>query len=275
MKDLNFKRMASDMSLKDKAKIIFASWNHEKESENKERLITVQEEEAMIRDIRKKDQIDEYNRLIDLYNMSIFAVFGISAASLQLKLAITKTQTLALAMFLHGETNDQLETLLCIVCEADRKSLIEEKKLKINTFNELLDYFQPEDELQSLNTREPNHHIQMIFERLVQTYKVLRQKLCGLDYILGKAEMDFLGEVHKAVLQEAQEQLKYVEDLDGLLNILTIYKKALELDLMRKDNFHKPSFLELLQDHKKVLQLSDKEKGEAEEEIEKYIAAHN
>ncbi|MCX6734513.1 MAG: hypothetical protein NTZ25_01220 [Candidatus Peregrinibacteria bacterium] len=276
MKDFNFKKMAPDMSFQDKVKLLFADWNLRKGTHGKERLITLQEEKAMIDDIQKKNQIDAYNRLVDLYNMSNFLVLDIQTSILSLKLSMEKIRAQALAIVLHGQSIDQLETLIFTISDSQTKSIKElEKKIKTNTWNGLLSLFQPQDGPESLETREPNHNIQMLFERLVKSTKALLRNLYSSAYIIEKSQIDFLRMEQQELILEAKEQIRYVEELDGLLGILTIYKKHYELGLMRKENFTRPIFLEMMLDYKKVFQLTDEEKSEVEAEIDKYIDEHN
>lgn len=276
MKELNFKRMAPDMSFTDKVKLLFADWTLRKETRGEERIITLQEEKSMIDDIRKRNQIDDYNRLIDLYNMSNFLVLDIQTAMLSFKLSIEKAHGLALAIILHGQSIDQLESLFFTISTNANASLKDlEEKIKTNTWHGLLSLFQPQDEDETLDTREPNHHIQMLFEKVVMANKVLRKKLYSLEYIVEKAQIDFLGKEHQELIAEVQEQIKYVEDLDGFLSILTIYKKHYDLGLIQKENLTHPIFIELILDHKKALQLTDQERSEAEAEIDQYIDEHN
>lgn len=264
------------MSFQDKVKLLFADWNLRKGTHGKERLITLQEEKAMIDDIQKKNQIDAYNRLVDLYNMSNFLVLDIQTSILSLKLSMEKIRAQALAIVLHGQSIDQLETLIFTISDSQTKSIKElEKKIKTNTWNGLLSLFQPQDGPESLETREPNHNIQMLFERLVKSTKALLRNLYSSAYIIEKSQIDFLRMEQQELILEAKEQIRYVEELDGLLGILTIYKKHYELGLMRKENFTRPIFLEMMLDYKKVFQLTDEEKSEVEAEIDKYIDEHN
>lgn len=264
------------MSFTDKVKLLFADWNLRKETHGEQNLITLQEEKAITEDMRKRHEIDQYNQLIDLYNMSNFLMIDIQTAILCLKLSIEKAHGLALAIILHGQSIDQLESLFFTISSSERTSRRDlEETIKTNTWHGLLSLFQPHDEEKALDTREPNHHIQMLFEKLVRSNKVLRKKLYSLEYIVEKAQIDFLNKDHQELIVESKEQLKYVEDLDGFLSILTVYKKHYELGLIQKENFAHPIFLELIVDHKNVLPLTDQEKNEVELEIDQYIADHN
>ncbi len=272
MKDLNFKKMATDMSFHDKAKIIFADWNHRRETHGKERIISVQEEDAMVEDIRKNNQIGQLNLLTDLYNMSNMLALDMQGEILGLRLAKMNVHWLVLAIHLNGRANNRIEELLSMVCARDTKKIRDLKeKMKKNYFEDSLSFLHDDQ----AKVSEPNLRLQEFLKSLIVAHKTLRKLLYSLDYLLDKAGIDFLSKEAKALSQEAQNEIKYVEDLEGLLHVVIVYKKYLDLGLMQKDNFHFPIVLELIKDHKKVLELTDEEKQEEKRQIDQYISRQN
>ena len=265
------------MRFHDKAQSIFADWNLRKETEGKESVISVQEEEAMVEDMRKKKQIKQFNQLISFYNMSNMLAIDIQGGIVSLKLAIANVHWFVFAIYLNGQSHDQIEELLSLMNARNIKKIEDLKgKIKKTKFDGFLSLLNnKDDELEENGLNEPNLHLQAFFENLIRTNKGLRKTLHMLDYILNKAGIDFLSKEAKELMQEAEEQIRYVEDLEGFLSVLKVYRKYLELGLIRKDNLHKPSFLELILGHKKALELTNEEKEESEEQLNRYIAKQN
>lgn len=261
--------MAKDMSFKDKANLLFADHNHKCESPTKERLLTPEEEEAIVADCEKKRQLDKLNYLTRCFNVIHHALVDVRTRAMCLELALSRIDTLVLGIYFKQHAKDAINR---VTSKKERAKLDEEHLL--SGIEDVYAWFHPaqcdreddfEAEMECYRTREPNIAVQRHFEDALVSYKALKQALYIVDKLIEKGEgVEFLSEQDKKTLLYAEGPLQTFEKSGGFTGVIQIYENAHELSMMRKEGFTVPAFEELVFDREKALKLKPEEIEEAE-----------
>lgn len=290
MKDLNIKKMIKDMSFHDKAKMLFADYKLQYDTDNKERVLTPEEENDIVKNCREKNEIAELNKLIDLYNMIGFVAIDINTAILNLRVVVGHVNMLVLAMMLSRWANEDLEKMVYLIRSKKGKEFkelaTEIAKNKRGIFQaSLYAFFDPSDEEPESNNpkeqqdffekREPNLSIQKVLCRAVSALKHLKKTVYIIDYICKKGGIDFVCKRHQEILDEAKKEMEEFESLDGFLRIVNVYSRIHKDGLMRQENLTEPVFLKLLIDPKAILALTEQDKRAQEQELDAVIERHS
>jgi hypothetical protein len=271
--------MIKEMTLKDKAKLLFADSNHKYETKGEKRLLTPEEEEAIVEDCHKKHQIGELNELVMLSNLTTFAIADVHINMLNFELVMSRINTWVTIIALKGRSNDTIDKILAAVDGEKSKDAryfakkIEEEREDVEDSFSL--FCMPGSKYKGQKetlVAEPNLLIQKMFVRAIDAYKRLKATLYVVDYISEKGGMNFVCKIDQEIIDEANKLLGGFFTLEeGFLGILYVYRESLKVDLIKKKNFTEPRFFELLTDQEKVLQLTDEERGKAEEKVDKHI----
>lgn len=263
MKSLNIKKMAKDMTLRDKAKLLFADRNLRGDTEGKERLLTSEEEDAIVKDCQEKHQIDELNRLNSLYNLSIFAMIDVQTNTLRLKHALTRIHFFSMSMYLKGRVDD------ASLSERASKSLGAMYDL-FSPSDEEPEFVSQKDKVAFYTTREPNTFLQKFYATAVECCIDLKKALYTVEHIIKLANMDFLHTRGNLQVAESKAAISDFEEDDGIFKgFLEIYRQFIKMGLMRSENFEQPTFLALLTTSQNLTFLSDAEKSEVEKQVQR------
>ncbi|OGJ44408.1 hypothetical protein A2272_05675 [Candidatus Peregrinibacteria bacterium RIFOXYA12_FULL_33_12] len=235
------------MSLQDKAKLLFADKNLKYDTIGKESLLTAGEEDLLIKDAQKNNQIRELNRINNLFNLLGLLIIDVRVAALNLELAISYMDTYVMTIY-----------------------LIETHRDKVNneSVNDKSSYFTSSDP----NIREPNATLQAKWDNAVHCYKELCKKMYMVEYVNVLAGINLISNEDQKLLDLFKKQLESFCNLEGLLGIMKLYKKFFEFGLMKESNIKSPFFLDSLkQDIKEALELIEEEKEEAKAKIDKHL----
>jgi hypothetical protein len=294
--NLNIKKLAKGMSLEDKAQLLFADHNKQAETAGVERILAPDEEQAIIDDARKLDQIDELNRLVGLFNFASLILLDIQTAYLNFGIALSKLEGFIMASAVRGKAGDIIHELIYELAtagysekEQDRGDIqkkidtkaqeLNEKYSTVNKFLELYDHFTPpakavsyfHSELKNKDI-EPNKHLQHFFMQTIQMLKDFRRVVYQLDYIVKLAKIDFLGDADRKKLKEYEKQVAGFIKLEGLHSTVNIYKKWADKEIMRTEGLYEPKFLDTIRDIEKSIQLTPEDKRLAEAQITNLIS---
>lgn len=266
------------MSLKDKARLIFAHHNRQCDSKGKEQVLTTEEEDWMIKDCRDKREIDELNRLTDLYNLSSMAMIDVHMRSISLELEMSRINTFVLAMHMQTSSRDHLTGLLYFAKSKKGKvaqAIAKEIKNNIKEVTPEYELFSPsscddfKDGSEYLEVREPNLIIQGLFSRTYCAYIGIQQALYAIKYIEEKAGISLLRECDVETLNEARKRIDEFADLKGFVGVLKMYRTFYEANSMRKNDFSHPLFFLMITDFEKALPLTEEKKVEVEEIVDR------
>jgi len=259
-KNLNIKPLVKGMRVEDKAKLLFADRNKRADTGGKEGLLTPDEEKALIGDAQDLHQINELNRLNRFFNISAFMILDIQTAYLNFRLAESRLLTVLTGLILVGEANDAFNWVIYDLAsqdyneaqmddkkfqkEVDEKAKELRKKYKGRELSKIYDYFEPTlrgDSYFSTQTdikSEPNPLLQKAYMQVVNEVKVFNRQIYQREYVEAKAGMELMS----------------------------------DNDKIKIDSY---TFLKTIRGIEKATRLKDKEKADAEEEIEKAINKQN
>jgi hypothetical protein len=275
---LDLKKLSKEMSLKDKAKILFADHNKRVETAGMERLLTPQEEKAIVEDARTKNQVGELNRLTELFNLSGLILLDVQTAYLQFLLKRSHLEQVITGIMITNEVDDTLNSLfydlktLEVSLDGEKeKSYLELKNKYLNSkIYSQYGYFTIDPETKR---RQPNKLLQIAFMRLVERVRDFRRMIYTLNYIIQLAEIDFLADEKKKSLTDFETEVDDFYNLEGLLNVLRSYRNFADKNLMETGNLKEPGFIEAIRDPEKASELTDDDKAKAEEQVHEILAA--
>jgi len=277
MTNFDLKKLAKGMNLNDKMKLLFEDSNKQAETNGKESILTPQERDSIITDARRNDQIREIRRVNELYYLSNLIVIDLDVTYLTLLLAITSLEKQLMGIMLKGATEDIInEMIYDVVRENDDKTKnIEEKseglrrKYKIDdVLFKGFDFFELSNEGE--NNPLPNNRLELLFMQTFEHARKLKKKIFEIEYVIQKSPIDFSPEYNKNLINDCKELLNSFINLDQTLRPFRIYKdygKAFINLAKLKD----PLFLNTVGDLPNKIELTDIEKQELKDDIDKHI----
>lgn len=292
-KNLNIKPLVKGMRVEDKAKLIFADRNKRSETSGREGLLTPDEEKALVEDAQNLHQINELNRLNRLFNISAFVMLDIQTAYLNFRLAEGRLLNVLTGLILVGEANDAFDWVIYDLVsqeykgeqlddkkfqkEVDEKARELRKKYKGRELSKIYDYFEPTlrgdsyFSTQTNTTSEPNPLLQKTFMQTVGEIKAFNRQIYQHEYIETKAGMELMSDRDKIKITSFANEISEFVSLDGHLALIKMYAEFAGKCLLRTKNLTEPEFLKTIRDMGKATRLKDKEKEEAENEIENAV----
>src|SRR4051812_12717907 len=111
-KKLDLIKLARGMSVKDKAKLIFADCYKNFETYGNERLLNPLELSTLYDDARKNNQISELNNLISAFNISCMLLNSIKIAYLNFLLTRTRLEIAMSGILLKNHYEDAVDFLM-------------------------------------------------------------------------------------------------------------------------------------------------------------------
>ena len=274
-KTLDIKRLVKGMSLQDKAKILFADRNKKAETSGFERLLTPEEEDAIIEDARKYNQIGELNKLNDFYLMANLLLADIQTAYLNFWLSEYKLEQILTAIFVGERAKDVLYQIIYDFAKGDKekakeleKKYIDELYLKTFLSKHLTSFWDKDSEV---NMGLQRHLIDAI-ERL-KKYKKIRYQL---DYVVNeRASIDFLSDKQKQNLKEHDNALKRFVDFGETLAPLKMLKDVFIEHKTIGDLKVSQEFFNIVKNTNKAVRTTIKDKEEAREQIDDILNRKN
>lgn len=288
MKNLNIKTLSKGMRVEDKAKLLFSNRNKMAETEGKERLLTADEEEAIIKDAQSLNQITELNRLNRLYNLATYILLDIQTAYLHFKIVEQKLIAVITGITLTGELHDSIDHLIYETVskefedgkEVDEKASELRKKHMHKTLSSLYDYFEPAHRDKSYFTTdddsnsEPNRLLQQTVMQAVDGVKKFKTQVYTYKRVEKKAGIELLGDRERKMIKEFRDEMDTFIKLEDFYSIISIYPEFAEKGLLRTSNLHEPKFIASISDMKKATRLSKKHKKKLEKELDELIIKH-
>lgn len=272
---LNIKKMAKDMSLKDKARLLFADHTREFETQGKERLLTPEEEDAITESCQKKEQIPELNRLNSMYNLSGRVVRDVRARMLHLELAMSRLDTVVTYIHKHDEGEEKLRHLTYKLGTTDSvqklyQEISNQSQSSFNWYSNKIEDGASSDSKKLV----PDPHVQRLSVEALDASRMLRRVLHMMECIEQKGDMKFVGEMDEEIMQEAHKLLIRFSQEYYLVPVLNIYKEALDLDLLDTEQCQSSLFLEMVADFQKVNTLTDEDREDAENMVNQCLKDH-
>ena len=274
MKKLNLKKMIKEMSFIDKAKLIIGDYKKQDASKGKERLLTSEEVDAIVKDCQDKDQIPSLNRLITLYNLCLFNVMDIQNATLLLESKTYLIQMVTIGAYYNESKKELLDEVLFMVeGKTDKTSkavrnFLEDELSQKDKFKDIgfFNYLTLEEKM---SDRQPNLLIQALYMRAYEAYVHLSETIYMNSYIQEQAKIDLLGELQIKILEEGIKQKAEFEGFKGFLKVIDIYKNLSEEGLIKQSDYEEPEFLELINNKEEMLILTEEQKSAAREKVHK------
>ena len=239
--------MSKNMSFRERAKILFTAHNVKIDSEGKEILLSSAEEDLIVSDMQSDRQIDALNRVTELYNMALLAMGDVQMSTVQYKLKSAYIDILVLTIRAFGDREEDLEL---------------SKKMR-----DVCDLIEPSDAKRGEG--EPNIVMQSLWIQLLWAVKKIKKVLYSVEYINELAEMDLVGDSDRPLMDKAKECLEEFKELRGLLSILKLFRMYRESKIVRSKNYHEPEFIDLLDDHVKVMELTEEDRVEVRNKVNK------
>ena len=268
----NIGESAKDMSLEDKAKILFADRNKQSETSGLERLLTPKEEITILEDARKNNQIEKLSKLNSLYFMANFLLADIQTAYLNFWLAEYKLEQILTTIFIIERGKDILYQNIYELTNGDIEKGKEIAKKYMDQFysstylNEEMSSFLNEN-------GEVNRELQRYLTNAVKRFKEYRKIRYQLDYVINeKAGINFLGSQQKQDLKKHDNSLKAFISSEGALTPLKRFGDVFLNRGAREDLETNQRFFRIVKDINKAVEITAGDKKEAEEQINNILS---
>jgi len=268
----NIGEPAKDMSLEDKARILFADRNKQSETSGLERLLTPKEEIAILEDATKKGQIEELNKLNSLYFMANFLLSDIQTAYLNFWLAEYKLEQILTTIFIIERGKDILYQNIYELTKGDKEKGKELVKRYMDQFYS--GTYLSEELTSFLNENgEVNRELQRYLINAVKRFKEYRKIRYQLDYVVNeKTDINFLGDQQKQDLKKHDNSLKAFINSEGALTPLKRFGDVFLKHGAREDLETNQEFFRIVEDINKAVEITAEDKKEAMEQINNILS---
>jgi len=268
----NIGEPAKDMSLEDKARILFADRNKQSETSGLERLLTPKEEIAILEDATKKGQIEELNKLNSLYFMANFLLSDIQTAYLNFWLAEYKLEQILTTIFIIERGKDILYQNIYELTKGDKEKGKELVKRYMDQFYS--GTYLSEELTSFLNENgEVNRELQRYLINAVKRFKEYRKIRYQLDYVVNeKTGINFLGDQQKQDLKKHDNSLKAFINSEGALTPLKRFGDVFLKHGAREDLETNQEFFRIVEDINKAVEITAEDKKEAMEQINNILS---
>ncbi len=244
MKNINFKTLARGMSFEDMAILMFKDVNLKNSSGGNNCLLNPGEEEALLKECRKRGDIPSLNKLIDIFNLTRLAIADVQMSIVSLDLAISRIEAYVLMLYLQDSS------VLTMGENAGVCSL-----------------FVGDDGEGSF----PDEGLQLFFVNFIDAVKKLKSTLYLVQYAENLAGIDFVSDEDRCVLSSGKEKLEEVEVLPNLLAVIRVFKPFLEAGELKREGFVDKKIIQLIGQDKTVFEISEEEKKRLEEKLDRLI----
>lgn len=271
-KKLNIEKPTKDMSLEDKAKMLFADRNKQSETSGLERLLTIKEEIAILEDAKKNSQIEKLNKLNGFYFMANFLLADIQTAYLNFWLAEYKLEQILTTIFIVERAKDILCQNIYELTKGDEKKAKELEKKSLDQFYSSTHL--SEDLASFLNKNgEVNKGLQRHLINAVERFKEYKKIRYQLDYVVhGKAGIDFLGDQQKQDLKKHDNSLKTFINFEGALTPFKMFEDVFLKHGAKEDLKVNQEFFCIVKDINKAVEITAGDKKEAKEQINNILS---
>ena len=262
-KKFSIKQLARGMHMHDKARIIIEHYTSKAENDGMG-ILNYAEEEALIVDARKNNEIPEIRRIYDIWKAASMSEYDIYQAHQRYLLTRSHLDCLILANSLANRAQDAIGHLLYDAYFS--KNLLEEpERILSKQGNHSLDSilrfcFTENAEARSLLTQA--------LENVISSAKALCGKRYQFRYLIGKSPITITSEQQEKIVKQADASLTDLAQLKGNLTILKLFRDHPEVFVKGKDGLPLQSLVKKLKD---IVYLSEPRKLELENEIEKYL----
>ena len=268
----NIGEPTKEMSLEDKARILFADRNKQSETSGLERLLTPKEEIAILEDATKKGQIEELNKLNSLYFMANFLLSDIQTAYLNFWLAEYKLEQILTTIFIIERGKDILYQNIYELTKGDKEKGKELVKRYMDQFYS--GTYLSEELTSFLNENgEVNRELQRYLINAVKRFKEYRKIRYQLDYVVNeKTGINFLGDQQKQDLKKHDNSLKAFINSEGALTPLKRFGDVFLKHGAREDLETNQEFFRIVEDINKAVEITAEDKKEAMEQINNILS---
>lgn len=268
----NIGEPTKEMSLEDKARILFADRNKQSETSGLERLLTPKEEIAILEDATKKGQIEELNKLNSLYFMANFLLSDIQTAYLNFWLAEYKLEQILTTIFIIERGKDILYQNIDELTKGDKEK---GKELVRRYMDQFYSGTYLSEELTSFlnDNGEVNRELQRYLINAVKRFKEYRKIRYQLDYVVNeKTGINFLGNQQKQDLKKHDNSLKAFINSEGALTPLKRFGDVFLKHGAREDLETNQEFFRIVGDINKAVEITAEDKKEAKEQINNILS---
>lgn len=234
MKKLNIKAMAKDMSFDDRAKLIFANCIKKGETQGRDFVLENGEEEALVDACQRDGRISDLNRLVVLYNLTIFVMADIELSRLQLELIVSRVETFLFSLSARRRRDSKKDGIFLFV--------------KGGGF-------------------VPNELLQAVFVRAFEAAKDVQRACLLLDYVMSLAEIDLLGEEDLSSVARTKEVLKNFFELEGVIGVMKIFRDMVQSGIVKRADYKEEPIYDFLNGKMEAVELSEAEREFAKNRI--------
>jgi hypothetical protein len=287
MANLDIKKLAKDMSLEDKAKLIFADKVKEAETNGIENLLTASEKDEIYKEAYKAHQLNQLNHLTDLFNLANLFLSDIQIAFLNFLFARGELKTMVTAIRITGLAKDKFAEIIYNLAIGDAKNQDFGNKEVAERFQDKVkglrkkygldgdffpqyDLYGEEDYFSnnpSFDNKQPNTSLQRVFIFAVDRVKALQEVLFQMDFIIQLAGFNFLSDEQQEKLLAYEAEIKRFTGLDDPLSLLGLYKESPSHKVKRPKKIDEPRFFEFIDDIEKAVSLTEAEKEKAKAQV--------
>ena len=291
----DLKKLTKDMSFMDKMKLLLEDINVYAESLGEKTLLTPAEKQAFYDEIRKNDQISEYNRIYGIYKVVNLMAIDVIINSQALTITVLELSNYLTSGIIKGVLEDTIDEIIYDLAsdgysqedkekqetqnkiDKKRDELIAKYRVNSSKFIQQFDYFIPSLEHKSYfstelknEVLEVNPKIQKLFMEAVSGAKRLNEAIYEVEYSLSLVGFNCLSDRQQRDFQIKKDILAVFINLDSPLRLLRIYRD----NPFKKVNITckaETLFFETIKNIKTKIDLTDAEIQEAKKTVDKAI----
>lgn len=272
---LNLGRLAKTMSPQDKIKLLLADTEKRAETSGKEYILTPQEQNAIIEDARRNNEMGILRKAHSYYQISHYILMDLDVSYLRYLVHYSIVDRQVIGCHIKAEADEIIGQILYDQVKQNSDS----DKNKDNALEALytkyipkgsilhsFEYFPPADEkgLQELNT-----YIQKGFMDMFRFARSMQKKLYELTYVIEQIGFNFLSDTTKETIERYKKQIEEFTNLDSLLRPLRMFRDF-DFENLKNNQMTEPEFFDTIKNLKTKLELSEEEKAESRKTVDKY-----
>lgn len=255
--DLNVKQLAKNMHVHDKVRMLIADVEEKIKTDGKG-LLSESEKDAIVDDAHKKHELNELNRIYNLYVLAGGLHMDAYSRLQVLMLQFATLERILLMIGVSGLGRDAVDRILHdLAPDKDRKKLYKEYESDMAILNKYT----------LIQGNRPHPELAEAISNLIEFVKIVQRTLYQVKYVQSKTEVKIIMDDHQEIYDNCEDLIQSIIGFDGSLRLLRVLRDYDVLD----DFDESKELLDMVRNIEDKIALSEQDKQDAEAKIEKYL----
>ncbi len=265
---LNIPKLAKNMSIEDKIRLLFADSNKQAETYGDERLLSPDDRESIINEARKNNEIQTLRDTSKIYRYGQFVFIQMETDYLRFQYILSYLERFIIGCMVKLEAEDIVSEILYDFSKLNKSSSdndLEKLQEKYWDKNKLLDSFSYFTEVETVNGQverslgRPNEILQKSFMATFNFGRVLKIGFFEFQYLRNKVSLNIFAKKQLENMEKYKKEIGEFVNLNGLLQSLRIFRDY-DLKWFDKDTDSESKFFNTIKNLPQAIELTDKEK---------------